>query len=437
MPKKKDTSLPPARAVALDCLSEIMKGGRDLQPVLDKYLQHSKLSSKDAALCTELVYGYLRLKERIDALLAKFLQKPEKLPQKSRLALGVAAYEMLFLDKIPVYASVDWCVGYIKKRFSLGLGKLVNAVLRNLDRLGDEAHDPQTLFVKGMSQAHHLSLWYSCPEWIVDILLNAYGEEVTRQYLKAGITPAPLGLRINRTHEEADQLCETFSALPQCAEAKGYSFLFPAGEAPKGMGGMITEGRLSRQSMASQEVLSITEPEQWEGPVWDCCCGRGGKTTALLEAQIPVELASDTAPKRLLGLRDEIERLSLEQPLILRASATEPPKNAFVPKTILADVPCSGLGTISRRPDARYHRTPEGLDKLVQTQAEILKNGWSILPQGGRFIYMTCTMNPAENEKQIEAFCKKENNVSVELEWRTPADSPYKEFFYVAVLQKK
>lgn len=442
MVKKTDVLLPPARAVALECVNDILEHGHDLQSILDSKLRGTRISMADAALCTELVYGYIRLKDRIGALLGRFLKDSSKLPPKSRIALGLAAYEMLYLSRIPVYASVDWCVHYIKKLFSPGLGKLANAVLRNLDRMGETAHDMDVV-TKGMTRTDQLAVWYSCPAWIVDMWLTAYGEEQALVYLKAGISSAPVGLRVNATKPEAAALADELGAHEDCILRDGYSLLFPAGAAPMGMKSMLAEGLISRQSMASQQVLAVTRPEVWQGPVWDCCCGRGGKTLALLEAGVPVRYASDISRERLLGMREELERLGLEPPFSLLRSATEPVQGevweeigAVAFRTVLADVPCSGLGTLSRRPDARYHRTMEGVQRLCETQAAILDNAYAQLMVGGKLIYVTCTINPDENERQIAAFLARTPKASCDLEWHTPQDTPYMEFFYTAVIRK-
>lgn len=428
--------------MALECVNDILEHGHDLQGVLDAKLRGARISMPDAALCTELVYGYTRLRDRITALLGRFLKDSSKLPPKSRIALGLAAYEMLYLDRIPVYASVDWCVHYMKRQFSQGLGKLGNAVLRNLDRMGTDAHD-MAIVTAGMPRPQQLAVWYSCPEWIVRLWLDTYGEETTLTYLTAGISSAPVGLRVNRLKEGADALVAELAAHPDCLQHDGYSLLFPAGAAPVGMKGMLADGLISRQSMASQQVLSATEPQAWSGPVWDCCCGRGGKTTALMEAGVDIRYASDTSRPRLLGMREEMERLGMEPPFSLLRSATEAPApevweeiGALAFTTILADVPCSGLGTLSRRPDARYHRTEQGVQDLLATQAAILDTAYTQLAPGGRLVYITCTINPDENERQIAAFLQRTPDARCDKEWHTPHDSPYMEFFYAAVLRK-
>lgn len=436
MARSKDSALPPARSVALEVISQVLENGRDVQAALDYQLNNQKITPQDSALCTELVYGYLRYKGRIEALLGLFLKDASKLPKKASRVMGLAAYEMLYLDRIPVYASVDWCVGYVKKRFSLGLGKLTNAVLRNLDRMGGKAHEMESIRTKGMSDVALLAAWHSMPEWIVTSWIKAYGEERTQVLLANAQGHAPLGIRVNQTFEAAMDLVEELSNDGRSVETIGYGVMYPAGSQPAEMKTMINDGLISRQSMASQEVLRVAEPEKWEGPVWDCCCGRGGKTYALLEQDVDVTFASDTSRKRLLGMREEAERLAMYPPMSRLASATEPPELDEPPATILADVPCSGFGTLARRPDVRYHRTTEGIADLVEIQAAIMENTYSVLKDSGLLVYMTCTINPDENENQVKNFLDRHPEATLEKEWHTPDDSPYKEYFYVALIRK-
>lgn len=436
MARSKDSALPPARSVALEVISQVLDKGRDVQAALDYQLNNQKITPQDSALCTELVYGYLRYKGRIEALLGLFLKDSSKLPKKAFKVMGLAAYEMLYLDRIPVYASVDWCVGYVKKRFSLGLGKLTNAVLRNLDRMGEKAHDMESIRKKGMSDVALLAAWHSMPEWIVESWIKAYGEERTQVLLANAQGHAPLGIRVNQTFEAGMDLVEELSNDGRSVETIGYGVMYPAGSQPAELKTMINDGLISRQSMASQEVLRVAEPEKWEGPVWDCCCGRGGKTYALLEQDVDVTFASDTSRKRLLGMREEAERLAMYPPMSRLASATEPPELEEAPATILADVPCSGFGTLARRPDVRYHRTTEGIADLIEIQAAIMENTYSVLKDNGLLVYMTCTINPDENENQVKNFLERHPEAKLEKEWHTPDDSPYKEYFYVALIRK-
>jgi 16S rRNA (cytosine967-C5)-methyltransferase len=431
-------------------------------------LRHAGISRQDAALATELVYGYLRSEIRISWLLRRFLTAPDKLPQEALLTLGVAAHEIVHLDRIPDYAAVDWAVTHIRQRFGPGLGKLANAVLRNVARLGDGARDAD-LYREGQPDPRDvLSVYHAAPRWLVDLWCDAYGQERAAELLAASAqAPAP-AVRVNAARpgwqELRDQLIADHGGTA-CGHA---GVVFPVGGFPAEVVALEREGLLSRQGAASQEVLDALRPDTWEGPVWDACCGRGGKALALLERGVDVRLCSDPNAGRLRGLRADAERLGLAVPAIVRASATQPPcavdmttategtatpatpvtldanSTAASPgafRTILIDAPCSGLGTLSRRPDIKQRRTPADLGALAALQGRILDAALSVLPTGGRLVYITCTLNPAENEAQVERLLSAAGVVgaaplSVEAQYTTPADTPAREFFFGVVLRK-
>ena len=150
---------------------------------------------------------------------------------------------------------------------------------------------------------------------------------------------------------------------------------------------------------------------------------------------MPVLAASDTYQPRLRGMRDDAKRLVLKTPPLFCASATEPALRG-TPKTILLDVPCSGLGTLARHPDLRTLRTPEQVAGLVGLQRRILDAVWPCLPSGGHIAYITCTMNPAENEGQIEAFLARTPGASLEKQWQSTPDTFGSDLMYGAMIKK-
>ena len=203
-------------------------------------------------------------------------------------------------------------------------------------------------------------------------------------------------------------------------------------------------GAASRQSAASYEVLEAFEPASWRLPIWDCCAGRGGKTLALLDQGIAVGLASDPSEHRLNALAEEYARLMLTAPpcpetlpLSVEESAALLAEQSRTFGTILIDAPCSGLGTLSRRPEIRFRRTPDDLDKLTGTQKRILSLAWERLEPGGSIIYLTCTLNPAENEGQVANFLEQHENAELSQEFQTDFSSPLREFFYGAQIRKR
>ncbi len=244
--------------------------------------------------------------------------------------------------------------------------------------------------------------------------------------------------------------------------AGGCALAFPGG-LPWQARKAVAEGRASRQSAASYAALLSLDPLSWPGPLWDCCAGRGGKALALLEMGVPVALATDPARRRLEAIDAEYARLGLSSPpcpQTLAVSAAraggdvadgtcpppgETPRNGClledaVPAggfgAVLVDAPCSGLGTLARRPEIRLRRTEDDIAALAAAQREILEAVWPRLRPGGLLVYLTCTRTREENQDQVAGFLSRHPDAALEREYETPASSPLREFFYGARIRK-
>lgn len=430
MPQKK-SGLPPSRAAALAVLTRCLDGGQDLQAALDEELTKRRLTHRDAALATELAYGYLRRDIQIDFLLNRFLKDPGGIKPKVRRTLGVAAYEIVFLDRVPAYASVDWAVSQTRRLAGEGLAKVANAVLRRVSDLDENAREPQMYRGAMTSLSRHLSHFYSCPEWMVALWLDAYGEDKTRAYLAAQVQAPPVGLRVNRSRPEAKALHDELLTDEHVLALSTGLAVAPGGH---NLGEAMDAGLISRQSAAAQQVMLELGCLDWPEPVWDACSGRGGKSCLLAENGKAV-IASDVHPGRLAGLKEDAKRLGLAIP-VFTASADQPAPMREAPGTVLLDAPCSGFGVISRRPDIKHKRRPEHLQDLVELQGRMLESAAKSVRPGGLVAYITCTLNPAENEGQIENLLAREPGLTLEKTWTTPLDSPLNEFFYGALLRK-
>ena len=374
------------------------------------------------ALGTELSYGYLRLKGRIEYILSRFLKDPGKLQPKMRLAMGVAAYEILFLDKVPAYASVDWAVEFSKTKPGARLAGLFNAVLRRVSELGETAHDPD-YFRKDASLPEFLCRWYSCPQWLVDMWWREYGEASATQYLEAQLKPPALGFNLFG-HSHADELYAEIAGWPELLDIEGMSFVLPASvrfdEEP--------DPPMRRQSFAARQAIEVLHPENWREPVWDACSGRGGKTRILLEKGLDV-FASDPHQGRLDALKRELPGV---RTFVANAATASAPHK---PGSVLLDLPCSGLGVLSRRPDTKWKRKPADLADLTLLQEEILQNTTDQVAPGGTVAVITCTLNPEENNLLVNRFAEHHPRVTLHTDWTTPPDSPLNEFFYAALLK--
>lgn len=480
--RKRLSCVPPARAGALVALDAVVRAGVDVQAALDDSLSHASLSRQDAALCTELVYGYLRSEIRLSWLVRRFLKAPSKLPPGVLALLCLAAYELTQCDRVPAYATLDWAVSAVRALYGTGVSRLANAVLRNVDRLGD-AWRVADFYACVADNRDRLCVRHSAPRWLVDLWCDGYSEEKATALLEASLLhPAP-GLRINLARADgADCLQQLLSGNAGTGrQASGKAgVVFTSGGTPSEVTSLVSEGRASRQSGASQSALAALEPEVWPGPVWDCCCGRGGKTAALVETGVAVVAASDPSMSRLRGLRRDFARLGLPVPLAVRASAVRPPFSCAASTaragscgdggsplaidgievevsrgqsatglvnasglgsgglfgTILVDAPCSGLGTLSRRPDIKRKRTTAQIAELVALQEAILDAVWPCLRSDGVLAYITCTRNPQENELRIAAFLERHPDARLEIAYETPLEDVSREFFYAARLRK-
>jgi 16S rRNA (cytosine967-C5)-methyltransferase len=445
------------RIAALSVLHAVLCAGEDSQAALNRHLASREMVPADKSLCTELAYGALRAYNSLREDVYALLDDPDGLPLEMRLRLCLAWYELDRL-RVPPHAAINQAVRHIRERFGQRLAGVANGVLRSLLRRRKAEGAART----GPSAGDETSLArrHAMPPWIVRLWTEQYGTESALAFLAASSGRPPSGLRLNSAAsgwtERLRELVD--SARPENAPLRvGPAGLAYPGALPGQARQLLAEGRASRQSAASYQALFALDPASWPSPIWDACAGRGGKTLALLEAGIPVALASDPSAARLRALRAEYARLApkADLPVLLPLSVEqgslppsaenpgrEKPLAPFPEKlpelfgSILVDAPCSGLGTLARRPEIRLRRVPEQLSKLAAVQRAILEAAWPRLRPGGQLIYLTCTLNKAENEEQIAAFLLRHAQAARIDEFNTPASSVLGEFFYAARLLK-
>lgn len=422
-------STPLARRLAMDILRRTMDHHLDLQAAVDDVLA-AAATGPDRGLATELAYGYLRLRGRIDFILAQLLKNPHQTSPVLKRILGVAAYELLYLSRIPEYATLDWAVSLVRERLGEPLGKVANGVLRSLVRLGRCVHLPDYYEGKTAGQARFLSAWCSCPLWLAESWIAAYGRDKARAYLEETLQAPPVGVRVNRLHQRGEELRQALAPLAGARSDWGFAL----DRWPDFLDEAVAEGATTRQSLASQKIMETLGVEHWPGPVLDACCGRGGKTFLMAEAGKAV-WASDVNVFRLRQLRGESARLGLPLPAF-RAPAQGPYPLRTPPRTVFLDAPCSGLGVLSRRPDIKWKRTEAECAGLAGLQGEMLAAAADLLPAGGCLAYVTCTLNPEENEGRIEGFVRSRPDFRLLRQARSEPDEGLGEFFYGAVLKK-
>lgn len=427
------------RAAALTALTRVLEQKADSQAALNTVLASPRLVPVDKRLCTELVYGVLRRYPQLEAFALRFWQKPDKLPAEMRLTLCMGLYESAFLQ-IPRRASVHWAVEHVRHRFGPGLAGVANGSLRNMLRSLKDFHNPPEDFFTDEDQ--RTAFLHAAPLWLVQLWNTAYGRQTALFLLEASGRNAPTGLRLNRSRPGWQELRDELLLDPESKsppESVGPACLAFSASLPWQAKDLLRDGKAVRQSAAAYEALEALNPADLPQPIWDCCAGRGGKTLGLLEQGVPVALASDPSAARISALGEDHARLTPDAPLPVIVTA--PAQNVFpcagLPEdirfgTVLADVPCSGLGTLARRPEIRLRRTEADLTRLLVLQREILDAAAARLQPNGVLAYLTCTLNPAENQEQVAAFLARHPGSRLESEFSTAPDSSLSEFFYAA-----
>ena len=452
-PQKKTDS--GARKGALDILHQLFRHPEDSTPLpvlLARLVQSSSMEGRDAALLSELVYGVLRRHAALDAALAGFLKKPEALSFQVRMLLRLGAYEILFMDGIPARATVNELVNLARRRFGQGLGGLVNGVLRAVDREHDrllaELCEREGQLRSASLDAGGMALAASLPLWLTAMWEGQYGREKACALAADTLAhPAPCW-RANLSRAWGEMLVQHWVERGYAPvgrggfSAQGLDRRRPeAAKEQKLLETFEKQGNLTRQGASSQLVAEFLaswiqeRPSLAEAPLWDACCGRGGKTAALLEKGVHVELAGEPADFRLEELKGSLLRLGLPWPRLHCGPAQD--INEFFP-LILLDVPCSGTGTLARNAELRLRLSPERLDEAVRVQADILEHAWENLLPGGALFYVTCALNREENEGQISRFLEKKGGVCRLEEQRSFLPLfPGQDALFLAVLRKE
>lgn len=399
--------------------------GEPLQQVLNEELSRHGITREIRAFVTNLCYNFFRFKGRNDFLIRYFYKGRSGLPDDLNLIFGLALTELFYFSRVPAYATLNSYVELTRKFGWKRWVKVVNAILRRVDREFADSLQDLDQFLQNKTREHedYLAAWYAVPRWLVDLWLENYGQEQCQKYLQASLKQPPLGIRLNKvlTGGLSIEQREQLAALVEsgwCDELRD----------------LEREGLLSRQSLAVQEIMDVLKARQWPEPVLDLCAGRGGKTTYLIELGKQV-WASDREPAKVRGLQLELMRLRLRSIPLFIADGTSLVLRRR-PGAILLDVPCSGLGVLARRPDLKWKQNKEQISFLVSLQASLLEQAWELLSEGGELIYVTCTLNPAENEDQIDNFVHKAGQREVVQVWQTASDSNYFEFFFGAKLKK-
>ncbi len=329
----------------------------------------------------------------------------------------MAAYQLMILTRIPQPAAVHEAVELAKKYSHAGAAKFVNGVLRGLIQRLDGLQLPDI----EKEPVGHLALKYSHPEWIVARWLDRYGLEETARLCEADNLTPPLSIRVNLLKGDREGLQARLEAAgvevrpghyqEQCLYLSGTSSI-------AGLEG-FSQGLFTVQDESSMLASQALAPLPGAS-ILDACAGLGGKTTHLAElikndGQI---ISCDLHPHKLELLKASCARLGVTCVSPLRADARELPGllgQRF--DLVMVDAPCSGMGVLRRRPEARWRKGPEQLRELPKLQIEILRAAAACLNPGGSLVYSTCSIEPEENQEVVEAFLASAPDFALESLW--------------------
>jgi 16S rRNA (cytosine967-C5)-methyltransferase len=393
-----------AREAAFRVLRAIESGTLDLGDALSR-ARDPLSDARDRALATELATGTLRWRGAIDYQLQRRSAKPlAKLDAPVLDTLRLGAYQILYLERVPVSAVVNDSVDLVKAAGLRSASGFVNAVLRRL------ARDRDTLTWPDRSNlVEHLAVVHSHPEWLVARWLARYGDRDTEAWLRFNNEPPAMTLAANRLLGTRDELAARLASEGVETE--------PTPLAPHGLrvisgrplaSTAFRDGYCLVQDEASQIVPELVQAQHGRRML-DACASPGGKTIAVAAQadRRAILVASDVRARRVRLLASTVERCHATRVRIVHIGASTPlpfPADTF--DRVLIDAPCSGLGTVRRDPDIRWRRQPDHLARFAQAQVDLLRRVAPVVAPGGRIVYSTCSSEPEENEDVVAEFLR-------------------------------
>ncbi|BAL83470.1 putative ribosomal RNA small subunit methyltransferase B [Selenomonas ruminantium subsp. lactilytica TAM6421] len=413
-----------AREIAIKILNEVHEEGAYANVALARHLRKAELSDQDRRFVTELVYGAVKAGDTLDWILRRYVNRPlKKIPTMVREILRLGLYQIFYLDKVPASAACNTAVELAKKYSHAGTVKFVNAVLRTAVREPEKAAFPEG---KGKA-TEGLALKSQHPYWLVKRWVKQFGFEEAEKLCAFDNGQPVLSVRTNTLKTDRAAL---LTALQEAGAEVQESQWTPEGIRVTSHGALddlapLQEGLCQVQDESSMLVAHVVDPQPGE-LIIDCCSAPGGKTThmaALMKNEGRI-VAGDIYEHKLTRIEENAQRLGIdiiETNLIDAREIGEEYED--MADRVLVDAPCSGLGVLRRKPDARWNKSAEEIAALPPLQGEILDSAAKALKAGGVLVYSTCTIDRSENDEVVEAFLARHPEFTLE---QTGAFLPHK-----------
>lgn len=381
------------REIILGVLTEVLEKGSFVHLVLNQALyKYQYLDKADRAFITRVTEGTLEYMLQLDGVINRYSKtKTNKMKPRIRNLLRMSVYQLLYMDRVPDSAVCNEAVKLAVKHRFQGLKGFVNGVLRTISR-----------------EKEHISfenpaMRFSVPDWMYDKWVRDWGEERAEIIAASFLEPRPTWVRCNESTVPVSQILKSLQeegAGAECMEGFdsmialwGYDYL-------EGLTAFL-EGWIQVQDISSSLVGQLAAPKKGD-IIIDVCAAPGGKSLHLADQLKRTGLveARDLTEQKVSLIEDNIARCGLTniQTKVWDATVFDPSSEEKA-DIVIADLPCSGMGIIGRKPDIKYHMTEESLKALEELQRQILSVVWRYVKPGGTLIYSTCTINKGENEK--------------------------------------
>lgn len=412
------SAISPARQLAFGVIEATFEDGAHTERAFRAAADEAGLAGRERAQAQRLAYGTVQRRGTIDAGLERLVERPLRdLDSPVLTALRLGTFELLFADGTPDHAAVDQAVELTKRARAAHAAGLVNAVLRRVGRERDELLEA---LLGDDSTPESAAIAHSAPLWLAQMWWRELGADDARALLAACNEPPENAYRVNTLRTDRESVVERLRAAGVAASDLRFHRIASKTEvgsewpltAPEMIvvegptGDLVPElvaaGELTPQSRGSAAVVEVLDPQPGEH-VLDLCAGPGIKT-----GQIAARMGDrgeifsvESDPHRAGEVVEQVRRLGLRSVSVIEADATEPGMVGF--DRVLLDAPCSDLGALASRPDARWRKSPATIERLVEVQAQLLERARAALKPGGTLVYATCTISERENSLLSDA----------------------------------
>jgi 16S rRNA (cytosine967-C5)-methyltransferase len=399
------TTMKTGREIALYVLREVDEKESYANIALSHALEKYHPAPQERRLATELIYGTIKAQNTLDWVIGQFASRPlSKMTVWVRNVLRMGVYQLLYLERIPPSAACNEAVNLTKKYGHIGTAKFVNGILRSIVRGKDALQFPDI----HTNPVQHIALKFSHPEWLVSRWIARLGVEETIALCSTNNETPRLSARTNTLKTTRDKLKEELEKEGLSVEESVWApeGLLLEGFSALGQLGALQQGLFQVQDESSMLVAHVLNPQPGEFII-DACGAPGGKTTHFAQKMQNRGriLSTDIHAHKLKLTLENCQRLGISivetQAMDARELHIHFSEQA---DRVLVDAPCSGLGVLRRKPDARWRKCLEMLTELPKLQTEILISAAQCVKPGGVLVYSTCTTELEENDAVVESF---------------------------------